>query len=1205
MKYFIKAVLWLWVITLPSLVSAIGLGNIEVSTILNEPLVAKIPLITVTTEELDTLGVKLAGHSEFSRTGIERSAVLSSLKFEIKQVNGGSDYIEIRSINPIREPYLNFLVEVFWSKGRLLRQYTVLLDPPVYATKQAPDRMEAVSESVLLPRSQKTQTVDAFDSERQQQFQQPVATDFDTILPTHSDSMSDISYSGGDYGPVQANETLWSVAQRMRTNPNIGINQMMLALFRANPDAFIRQNINGLKKGAILKMPAESEFYELSLADAFAEAKAQNDLWWSGQGRVPVRPIEGDNFAVGSSAATGTIAALESAVAEQNVSVAAADGEAQLKLVSPDSASGISEQSVARDSGVVSDGSTASSAVNEELILAQESIIAMTQQNIELKARLDENEVLIEDLRGLIAIRDNQLRELGLQTGVEETQQDANLESLELVDGAISDEEEAQEPVDLVLEQVVSDSSPDESEGEVITDVTEEPATDVEPQQGQEEIEQSQEEAGIMGLLNTYTQTALNFIKNNTMLMSIIGGVILFLGLIVVVVNKIKARRVKVVDIEIPDNYTPAVGKGVDDSEGLITEILGSEEDEGDATDINSTAHSDVNFIQDEEGIDSDIDEEALPEVNAFIAFEQYDEAESMVKTALEQEPDNLDYHLKLLEVYYSSGNKRAYEEAAQGLSRLVEGSGDYWEMALAMWAEMSPNRKLFEEGGGDSEENEPASQSQSLVDITTDDEVEDQDVDFDIGGMSDDEGDSASDAEDEELDMGAGEDTSADLDIGGDLELGDEAGEDLDIGGDLELGDEAGEDLDIGGDLELGDEAGEDLDIGGDLELGDEAGEDLDIGDDLELGDEAGEDLDIGGDLELGDEAGEDLDIGGDLEAGEDTSADLDIGGDLEAGEDTSADLDVGGDLEAGEDTSADLDIGDDLEAGEDTSADLDIGGDLEAGEDTIDDLDIGGDLEAGEDTSADLDIGDDLEAGEDTSADLDIGDDLEAGEDTIDDLDIGGDLEAGEDTSADLDIGDDLEAGEDTSADLDIGDDLEAGEDTSADLDIGDDLEAGEDTIADLDIGDDLEAGEDTIDDLDIGGDLDNKKDGLEKTVSISSPENELPEAENLHEDTIEIPMDEPEDAMDKTMQMPSLDIVKSTEFKDSGDGSDEDNKDSTPSLSTGNVEEEMATKLDLAKAYVELGDQENARLILDEVIASGNPEQKKQAEDLLGQI
>ncbi|MGC1388356.1 MAG: hypothetical protein WA807_10140, partial [Steroidobacteraceae bacterium] len=116
----------------PSLSSALGLGEIHLYSALNEPMNAEIDLIAATPDELSALHATLAGRDAFTRYGIDHPPFLSSLAFKVGKSKDGRDVLQVRSTDAIPEPFVTFLVEVNWARGRLMREYTVLLDPPVY-----------------------------------------------------------------------------------------------------------------------------------------------------------------------------------------------------------------------------------------------------------------------------------------------------------------------------------------------------------------------------------------------------------------------------------------------------------------------------------------------------------------------------------------------------------------------------------------------------------------------------------------------------------------------------------------------------------------------------------------------------------------------------------------------------------------------------------------------------------------------------------------------------------------------------------------------------------------------------------------------------------------------------------------------------------------------------------------------------------------
>ena len=117
---------------------ALGLGGMRLQSALDQPFVGEIDLVDVKPDELDSVKVQIAPQAEFNRAGTERYHHLSKLRFSAQISPSGNPVIRVSSREPMREPYMDFLVEVLWPKGRLVKQYTLLLDPPVTASRSAP-----------------------------------------------------------------------------------------------------------------------------------------------------------------------------------------------------------------------------------------------------------------------------------------------------------------------------------------------------------------------------------------------------------------------------------------------------------------------------------------------------------------------------------------------------------------------------------------------------------------------------------------------------------------------------------------------------------------------------------------------------------------------------------------------------------------------------------------------------------------------------------------------------------------------------------------------------------------------------------------------------------------------------------------------------------------------------------------------------------
>lgn len=214
---------------------ALGVGPLAVRSALNQNFEADIPLIVNNPGELTGLTVRIPRQQDFDRAGVERLAFLSKLRFSVETPPGGPNLIKISSIEPIREPNFNLLLELVWSRGRLIREFTVQVDPELYANRRLPPPPSAPT--VIPP-----------------PIAAPVAT-----APRPALSLPpapSVTFEGASlYGPIRPGETLMAVANRVRPSTAVSLPQMMSILLAGNPEAFANGNPNALRTGATLKVP--------------------------------------------------------------------------------------------------------------------------------------------------------------------------------------------------------------------------------------------------------------------------------------------------------------------------------------------------------------------------------------------------------------------------------------------------------------------------------------------------------------------------------------------------------------------------------------------------------------------------------------------------------------------------------------------------------------------------------------------------------------------------------------------------------------------------------------------------------------------------------------------------------------------------------------------------------------------------------------
>ena len=273
---------------------ALGFGNIELKSALNQPFQAQIEVVSATPDELQGLKVALAPPEMFERYGLDRPALPAeprvSRRFRPQRPRRSCRSPPRQSVT---EPFVTLLVEATWPRGRVLREYTVLLDPPVLlpapATPQAvqpaetrPASSNSSGGAINRPAPQQPARQPAPEPVAPQAAPAPVSrTESEPAAPVSRSAppRAPASVAGGAYGPVQRGDTLWVIADRFRPE-NVTINQMMVAMYRSNPDAF-GGNINLLRAGASLHLPEATDFDQLTRTAANSEVQRQTDEWSS------------------------------------------------------------------------------------------------------------------------------------------------------------------------------------------------------------------------------------------------------------------------------------------------------------------------------------------------------------------------------------------------------------------------------------------------------------------------------------------------------------------------------------------------------------------------------------------------------------------------------------------------------------------------------------------------------------------------------------------------------------------------------------------------------------------------------------------------------------------------------------------------------------------------------------------------------------
>src|SRR5450759_2509946 len=280
-----------WLLTgalllMPWVAHAAGLGKLTILSALGRPLLAEVDLLSVPKDELATLTARLASPEAFTPAPVQYSPALVGVRLSIERRADGRPYIKIVSTRPVNEPFIDLLVEVNWAQGRLVREYTALIDPP--GTPKSQPIVQAAPPVELAP-------VVTPESQPIVQAAPPVelapavTLESQAIAPTAPakpaakapavtrPAAAPAKAESKEYGPVKRGDTLFSIAASVKPE-GVTLEQMLVSLYHANPDAF-GGNMNHLKSGTILRVPEKEHVIETGQSEAVKEVRVEAANW--------------------------------------------------------------------------------------------------------------------------------------------------------------------------------------------------------------------------------------------------------------------------------------------------------------------------------------------------------------------------------------------------------------------------------------------------------------------------------------------------------------------------------------------------------------------------------------------------------------------------------------------------------------------------------------------------------------------------------------------------------------------------------------------------------------------------------------------------------------------------------------------------------------------------------------------------------------
>lgn len=425
---------------------ALGLGQIEVKSRLNQPLLAEIPIISTTPGELEALQARLASPETFRRVGLAApSGAAANLQFSLGSDARGRPVIRVTTVAPVNQAVLNFLIEVDWGQGRLVREYSALVDAP--RTASAPVQPAIVAPVVAAPNVVQRPIEPApvvappapapvAVASAPVPVPAPVAAEpappSITVAPLPPPSAPAavpapaprtvtaapaVEQGPARYGPVKQGETLSKIAGALDLTSGYSLDQAMLALLRANPDAFLGDDINRLKRGSVLRVPERGEVGSVSADEAALVVREQMQQW-----RQARRPVAQPETAIAAPAAVPAKAAPASTPPTRSAAPVARpaataattpkpaapaprrqQAQARLEIVPP-SAPG---KATGTRSGTTAGGE--GSMLQQQLRQKDEDIAAKAAEIGDLKEQVAELEKIRQQQEQLLSMKDSEL----------------------------------------------------------------------------------------------------------------------------------------------------------------------------------------------------------------------------------------------------------------------------------------------------------------------------------------------------------------------------------------------------------------------------------------------------------------------------------------------------------------------------------------------------------------------------------------------------------------------------------------------------------------------------------------------------------------------------------------------------------------------------------------------------------------------------
>lgn len=629
--------------------AALALGPLNVQSALGENLRAEIAIPQATSAELSSLVAQIASPEVFRAQGLDYSGSAAAIQLQLLRKPDGTASLRLSSNTPLQDPFVDLVVETHWSTGHLVRSYTLLLDPPA-AQRPLPSPDTAAQVPPAAPASITGKSYSSNHAPRPSAAVTATAP-APSVASAPAASLSKLSSatplaSAADTARVRKGDTAGRIANANRPS-GVSLDQMLVAMLRSNPDAFINGNVNRVRAGAVLQMPSKDQALATSASEARQIVAAQS------------RDFNAYRRSLASKAPHATVQAADRS----------SSGRVQAQVADTRPAADTA------DKLTLSKGSVQNAAIAEEKLAAAKQAVDQDNRLNELQRNLAELNALAGNSATTVVTAPTTDAQAATSAAPTEPAAPATPEvpALEVSNTAAAAAENATQsaaPKDTPLETPATEAAAS-TPATTASTATQAPATSVEPSAtSTPTAAQASEPSPTSGLLD------------NPLVPAGAGLLALLLGLLGYGAWKRRHARQPVQDPSMGDSQLhPDSFFGDSGGQHIDT----SSADSGASTIAYATSQ-----------LDGAGDVDPVAEADVYLAYGRDVQAEEILKEALRNQPERLAVHVKLAEIYVKRQDIEGLESVARGLQAVSHAQGPEWQRVMDMGRHMAPSHPFF-----------------------------------------------------------------------------------------------------------------------------------------------------------------------------------------------------------------------------------------------------------------------------------------------------------------------------------------------------------------------------------------------------------------------------------------------------------------------------------------------------------------------------